>query len=92
MALTQAQMDDRLALIKKTVERKKKFAKIIAKGKKVRRYVDEEELAPSWRRGNLTEKYDGGQSEIHWTDASKYANKYYGDVAYQTTRYDNDWD
>ena len=27
-----------------------------------------------------------------WTDASQYANQYYGDVYRQTTRYDNDWD
>lgn len=28
----------------------------------------------------------------HYTDASKYANQYYGDVYHATTRYDNDWD
>ena len=25
-------------------------------------------------------------------DASRYAEKYYGDIYRQTTRYDNDWD
>jgi hypothetical protein len=27
----------------------------------------------------------------HWTDASQYANQYYGEVYKQTTQYDNDW-
>ena len=89
MALTQAQMADRLAIIKQIAERKQRMAKIVAKGKNVQSYVDEEYTAP--KRVNLTEKYDGGDSELHYTDASKYAKEYYGDVAYQTTRFDNDW-
>ena len=32
------------------------------------------------------------KEEMHWTDASKYAKKYYGETFYETTRYDNDWD
>tara|TARA_B100000287_G_scaffold257047_2_gene241671 strand:+ start:179 stop:388 length:210 start_codon:yes stop_codon:yes gene_type:complete len=28
----------------------------------------------------------------HWTDASSYANEYYGDTMRATTRFDNDWD
>ena len=28
----------------------------------------------------------------HWTDASSYANEYYGETFRNTTRYDNDWD
>lgn len=28
----------------------------------------------------------------HWTDASKYAEEYYGDTMRATTRFDNDWD
>ena len=28
----------------------------------------------------------------HWTDASSYANEYYGETMRNTTRYDNDWD
>ena len=27
-----------------------------------------------------------------WTDASKYADQYYGDTMRATTRFDNDWD
>ena len=28
----------------------------------------------------------------HYTDASKYAAEYYGEVYHATTRFDNDWD
>lgn len=28
----------------------------------------------------------------HYTDASRYANEYYGSVYRETTRFDNDWD
>jgi hypothetical protein len=28
----------------------------------------------------------------HWTDAPQYAKEYYGEVAHETTRFDNDWD
>lgn len=28
----------------------------------------------------------------HYTDASKYADKYYGEVYRQTTKHDNEWD
>jgi len=90
MALTEQQMADRLALIKQIAARKKRMAKIVAKGKLVRTYVNDElERAP---RVNLTEKYDGGESEIHYTDASKYAKEHYGEVYHETTRLDNDWD
>ena len=30
--------------------------------------------------------------EFHWTDAPKYAEKYYGETFRETTRFDNDWD
>jgi hypothetical protein len=32
------------------------------------------------------------EDERYWTDASKYAEKYYGEVYRETTRFDNDWD
>jgi hypothetical protein len=35
-------------------------------------------------------KVDG--SELHWSDARKYAGEYYGEVYRETTRFDNDWD
>lgn len=30
--------------------------------------------------------------EMHWTDASKYAETYYGETYRETTRHDNNWD
>lgn len=32
------------------------------------------------------------KEEFHWTDAPKYAEKYYGETFRETTRFDNDWD
>lgn len=34
-------------------------------------------------------KVDG--SELYWSDAPKYAEKYYGETFRATTRFDNDW-
>ena len=31
------------------------------------------------------------KEEFHYTDASKYAQEYYGEVYHETTRFDNDW-
>ena len=31
------------------------------------------------------------KEEFHYTDASKYAKEYYGEVYHETTRFDNDW-
>ena len=32
------------------------------------------------------------KEEFHWTDASKYAEQYYGETYRATTGLDNDWD
>ena len=32
------------------------------------------------------------EKEMHWTDASKYAEQYYGETLHYTTKFDNDWD
>ena len=32
------------------------------------------------------------KDERYWTDASSYAEQYYGDTFRATTRFDNDWD
>ena len=31
------------------------------------------------------------KEEFYYTDASKYAQEYYGEVYHETTRFDNDW-
>lgn len=38
------------------------------------------------------EKKEVRSDERHWTDAPRYAEKYYGEVYRETTRFDNDWD
>ena len=32
------------------------------------------------------------KEEFYWSDAPKYAEKYYGETFRETTRFDNDWD
>ena len=32
------------------------------------------------------------KEEFYWSDAPKYAEKYYGETYRETTRFDNDWD
>jgi len=41
---------------------------------------------------SFMDKYADDTNINHWTDASKYANEYYGDTMRATTRFDNDWD
>ena len=38
------------------------------------------------------EKVKVDKDERYWTDASSYADQYYGETYRATTRYDNDWD
>ena len=92
--LTETQLAERRATIKAVVEKQKaqqaRIAAIKAKAARVVSWVDEVEKPKRKPTQNLTEKYDG-QSELHRTDASKYAKEFYGERHYQTTRFDNDW-
>ena len=72
---------DRMAMIREAAT---KFQK---KQTKAARFTRQERQAP--KRKKEADKY---ASEIYWTDSEKYANQYYGEVAYHTTRFDNDWD
>ena len=38
------------------------------------------------------EKVEVKEDERYWTDASAYAEQYYGDAYRATTRFDNEWD
>lgn len=71
---------DRMAMIR---EAAKKFQK---KQTKAARFTRQERQAPKRKK-----EADKHASEIYWTDSEKYANEYYGEVAYHTTRFDNDW-
>ena len=71
-------MSERLALIKEVSQR---FNKKLKRNQKVRK-----------TETHYMDKYDKGDNIYAYTDAEKYAEKYYGDTYRQTTQYDNDWD
>ena len=81
MAKVAHTMEERLALIK---EISRKFQK---KQNRAARFTRQERVS-----NRASKKKREAESEIHWTDSEAYANKYYGEVAYETTRYDNEWD
>ena len=43
-------------------------------------------------KARRTEKSPLRNEDFYYTDASKYAKKYYGETFYETTRFDNEWD
>ena len=69
---------ERLAVIREHAE---KFNKKLKRNQRVRK-----------TETVSLDKYTNQENINNWTDASQYANQYYGDVYRQTTRYDNDWD
>ena len=71
-------LEERLALMRKL---SKKFNKKVKRNSRVRK-----------TETHYMDKYDNGTNIHAWTDASKYAEEYYGDTMRNTTRYDNDWD
>jgi len=73
---------ERLALIKKVANRRKKLAAVKSKTRKIR--------APKVDRSFMDIPKESNMYQ--WTDASKYAKEYYGETMYETTRFDNDWD
>ena len=44
------------------------------------------------RKALRTENSPLRNEDFYYTDASKYADKYYGETYRATTRFDNDWD
>ena len=76
--ITATTQADRMALIRECAE---KFNKKVKRNQRVRR-----------SETSFMDKYSEGNNINDWTDAPQYANKYYGDVYHETTRFDNDWD
>tara|TARA_B100000902_G_scaffold10723_1_gene13095 strand:+ start:875 stop:1123 length:249 start_codon:yes stop_codon:yes gene_type:complete len=75
--------DERMALIKKIAQRKTKLEKVKRKTRSIKLKKSKD----------LSKMPLPSESNIyHYTDASRYANEYYGETMYETTRYDNDWD
>jgi hypothetical protein len=44
------------------------------------------------RKARRTESSALRNEDFYYTDASKYADKYYGETYRATTRFDNEWD
>jgi len=96
--MTSTQKADRLALIatiaqrraksaafKKTVQAKtKKFSTSPAYTERMAQAVD---ATKDFYKS--IDKMDENYNQ--WTDASKYADKYYGETMRETTKFDNDW-
>lgn len=97
MTMTAAQKADRLALIKEIAEKHKAKAEFKRKQKinsmKVRRWSDVVESPKRKAKEDAFDAEIARMDENHntWTDASKYAEKYYGETMRETTKFDNDW-
>ena len=96
--MTNAQKADRLALIREIAEKRNNQASFKSKVQKatskVRDYTETVD-APSRRKAQNVFDMDMdrmNENYNQWTDASKYADQYYGDTMRATTRFDNDWD
>lgn len=63
------------------------FAK--AQAKKQRAFMSSQKRQTKARR---TENSPLRNDDFYYTDAPKYAEKYYGETFRETTRFDNDWD
>ena len=77
---------DRLGIIKEIAERKKRIAKI-----KLQRKAITEHLNRNPVRREFVKVPNDKVNINHWTDASKYADEYYGETMRETTRFDNEW-
>ena len=98
MTMTAQQKADRLALIATIAEKRNAAAnfksKVQTKTSKARK-----SRAVSDRKSERTSSLDSFYKNIdkmdenhnQWTDASSYANEYYGDTYRETTKFDNDW-
>jgi len=70
--------DERMAMIREAAA---KFNKKVKRNNTARR-----------TETSFMDKYNDDENINAYTDASKYAKEYYGEVMYETTRFDNDWD
>lgn len=80
--------DERIALIKKIALRKKKMSAIRKKSSST--IVKAKRVTPMVRDFVKTPD-DSSKNPYYYTDSSKYANEYYGEVYRETTRFDDDW-
>jgi len=90
MTMTDKQLADRLAMIKE-VHEKRKFKTKARKSDIAAKRAVKDYTAMTQPTSKGYDKYDG-ENINHWTDASKYADQYYGDHMRDTIAMDNDWD
>ena len=90
----------RLVLIKRIADRRKAEKKAardrqiqLAEIKRQTRIARNKMLAERKKRKDPVAALGVKEKENpnHWTDASKYAKTYYGEIKYETTRFDNEW-
>ena len=98
MTMTTQEKANRLALIKKIAESRNAKAsfknKMKTKASKVQRWSDTVETPKRRSQNNSIDAMIAKMDENHnaWTDASKYADQYYGETMRETLKFDNDWD
>lgn len=81
MTMTTAEKTARLNLIKKIAGRRKTLSKVKSKTRAIKVPKADRSFMDIPKETNI----------YAYTDAPKYAQEYYGEVYYETTRYDNDW-
>ena len=77
--------DERINLIREIAERRKKMARVKKQSKVLPKKVKKV-------KRDFMEVPKEGDNVYAWTDASKYAQQYYGETLYETRRFDNEWD
>jgi hypothetical protein len=98
MTMTATQKADRLALIKDIATKRNAQAsfknKMKTKASKVQHWSDAVETPKRKAKNNSIDTMIAKMDENHnlWTDASKYADQYYGETMRETLKFDNDWD
>jgi len=97
MTMTTEQKAARLALIKQVAAKRKAAAEFKRRQQinaaKVRRYTDVVDRPARSAKSAEFDRAIEKMNENHnqWTDAPQYAEKYYGQVYRDTTRFDNEW-
>jgi len=76
--------DERINLIREIAERRKKMARVKKQSKVLPQKVKV--------KRDFMDVPKEGDNVYAWTDASKYAQQYYGETWYETRRFDNEWD
>ena len=77
--------DERINLIREIAERRKKMTRVKKQSKVLPKKVKKV-------KRDFMDVPKEGDNVYAWTDASKYAQQYYGETLYETRRFDNEWD